>query len=123
MFSCVVRIGSLAVSYPEVWARMYGFFTMVRLIHRVEQFGCRQTLSHFGLLTGVVPKPSRQVEEKREHEEGAGTTGTQRQAADLQWRPHRPGGNAAPPIGESRQAAQEATGPIGSFGGETEATY
>ena len=27
MFSCVVRIGSLAVGCPEVWARMYGFFT------------------------------------------------------------------------------------------------
>ena len=27
MFSCVVRIESLAVSCPEVWARMYGFFT------------------------------------------------------------------------------------------------
>ena len=29
MFSCVVRIGSLAVSCPEVWARMYGFFTSI----------------------------------------------------------------------------------------------
>ena len=29
MFSCVVRIGSLAVSCPEVWARMYVFFTNI----------------------------------------------------------------------------------------------
>ena len=29
MFSCMARIGSLAVSCPEVWARMYGFFTSV----------------------------------------------------------------------------------------------
>ena len=39
MFSCVVRIGSLAVSCPEVWARMYGFFTSTNNTNKVTHPG------------------------------------------------------------------------------------
>ena len=45
MFSCVVRIGSLAVSCPEVWARMYGFFTLSTARPAIEGW---RNLSQYG---------------------------------------------------------------------------
>ena len=74
------------------------------------------------LFPGVVPKPSRQVAEEREHEEGPRPAGAQRDATNVQRRPDRPGGGEAARGRAAREAAAQAAGAAESTRGEAAAT-